>query len=56
VSGRLHGTRVRDVARRRGVGTTVLLLAAVAEALHGLLAERGADVAAAGARCARWCR
>ena len=28
--------------RRHGVGTTVLLLAAVAEALHGLLAERGA--------------
>ena len=42
VSVRLDGTRVRDAARRHGVGTTVLLLAVVAEALHGLLAERGA--------------
>jgi diacylglycerol O-acyltransferase / wax synthase len=42
----LDGSSVRAVARRLGVGTTALLLAVVAEALHGLLADRGAGVAA----------
>ncbi|MEJ3658224.1 wax ester/triacylglycerol synthase domain-containing protein [Actinomycetes bacterium KLBMP 9759] len=37
----LDGAAVRAVARAHGVGTTVLLLAVVADALHGLLAERG---------------
>ncbi|GAA1264535.1 hypothetical protein GCM10009609_29670 [Pseudonocardia aurantiaca] len=37
----LDGARVRAAARAHGVGTTVLLLAVVAETLHGVLAERG---------------
>jgi hypothetical protein len=35
------GAQVRAAARTHGVGTTVLLLAVVAETLHGLFAERG---------------
>ena len=42
----LDGARVRAVARRHGVGTTALLLALVAEALHGLLTERAGEPAA----------
>jgi hypothetical protein len=45
----LDGARVRAAARRHGVGTTALLLALVAEALHGLLEERGAGDVAPGA-------
>ena len=37
------GAQVRAAARAHGVGTTVLLLAVVAETLHGLLAERVPD-------------
>ena len=37
----LDGAAVRAAARAHGVGTTVLLLAVVAETLHSMLAERG---------------
>ncbi|MFC5995789.1 wax ester/triacylglycerol synthase domain-containing protein [Pseudonocardia hispaniensis] len=40
VSVRLDGAQVRAKARAHGVGTTVLLLAVVADTLHTLLAER----------------
>ncbi|WP_232663992.1 wax ester/triacylglycerol synthase domain-containing protein [Pseudonocardia sp. TRM90224] len=41
ISVALDGAAVRAAARAHGVGTTVLLLAVVADTLHGLLAERG---------------
>ncbi|HEY0814224.1 MAG TPA: WS/DGAT domain-containing protein [Pseudonocardia sp.] len=40
---RLDAARVRAVARAHGVGTTALLLAALADALHAVLAERAAE-------------
>ncbi|NMH97582.1 wax ester/triacylglycerol synthase domain-containing protein [Pseudonocardia acidicola] len=46
VSVGLDGVRVRAAARSHGVGTTVLLLAVVADTLHTLLAECGPDGAA----------
>jgi WS/DGAT/MGAT family acyltransferase len=38
---RIDAARVRAIARRHGVGTTTLLLTALADALHALLADRG---------------
>ncbi|MEN3269814.1 wax ester/triacylglycerol synthase domain-containing protein [Pseudonocardia sp.] len=44
------GAQVRAAARAHGVGTTVLLLAVVAETLHSLLAERDPDAVPATVR------
>ncbi|GEL17351.1 wax ester/triacylglycerol synthase domain-containing protein [Pseudonocardia asaccharolytica] len=45
VSVRLDGTQVRAKAKVHGVGTTVLLLAVIADTLHTLLAGRGPGTA-----------